>query len=212
MGLFNKEKPGIIDTLGYAIKCGFKLDKGDYGEWLTEYALKNITGYKKIIRNIYVPYNETTSEIDIVMIHEKGIYVFESKNYSGWIFGSAEQQNWTQMLNKNSKYQFYNPLKQNYTHITALSKFLNIKRDNFKSYIIFSERCELKKVPENTESYIILKRDDILSSIQDEISRKEKILTKDEVNNINEKLKVCTNVSKKKKQEHIENINNKYKK
>lgn len=36
--------------------------------------------------------------IDLLMIHEKGIFVFESKNYSGWIFGSADQLNWTQSL------------------------------------------------------------------------------------------------------------------
>ncbi|NLK22184.1 MAG: NERD domain-containing protein [Epulopiscium sp.] len=26
------------------------------------------------------------------------MYVFESKNYSGWIFGNEKDKNWTQML------------------------------------------------------------------------------------------------------------------
>lgn len=43
-----------------------------------------------MLRNIYVPYNGKTSEIDVLMIREKGIFVFESKNYSGWIFGGLK--------------------------------------------------------------------------------------------------------------------------
>ena len=49
-------------------------------------------------RDDHVPYQGRTSEIDLLMIHEKGIFVFESKNYSGWIFGSADQLHWTQSL------------------------------------------------------------------------------------------------------------------
>ena len=30
--------------------------------------------------------------------YQKSIFVLESKNYSGWIFGRAEQQKWTQCL------------------------------------------------------------------------------------------------------------------
>ena len=45
------------------------------------------------------------------MIHEKGIFVFESKNYSGWIFGSADQLNWTQSLQNGEKHHFYNPIR-----------------------------------------------------------------------------------------------------
>lgn len=39
----------------------------------------NIPGYQKVLRNLYVPYNGKTSERDVLMIHEKGIFVFESK-------------------------------------------------------------------------------------------------------------------------------------
>ncbi len=58
-----------------------------------------------MLRNIYVPYNGKTSEIDVLMIHEKGIFVFESKNYSGWIFGGFEDAKWTQSLPNKQKKQ-----------------------------------------------------------------------------------------------------------
>lgn len=127
MGFFEwflGEEPGLFEKLAH---CN---DKGHYGEYLAKYALgnNNVAGYLKILCNVYVPYQGKTSEIDIILIHEKGIYVLESKNYSGWIFGSAEQKNWTQCFNKNKKYQFYNPILQNQTHINALSNFLKLPK------------------------------------------------------------------------------------
>ena len=34
-----------------------------------------------------------TSEVDLIFITQKGIFVFESKNYSGWIFGDEKSRN-----------------------------------------------------------------------------------------------------------------------
>lgn len=66
-------------------------DKGRLGEYYTFMHLCNLGGYKKFLFNCYVPKtDEKTTEIDVIMLHETGIYVFESKNYSGWIFGSAD--------------------------------------------------------------------------------------------------------------------------
>ena len=50
-----------------------------------------------------------TSEVDLIFITQKGIFVFESKNYSGWIFGDEKSRNWTAMLPNKQKHQFYNP-------------------------------------------------------------------------------------------------------
>ena len=97
MGLFEilkGEQSGFIKTL-----LNYE-NAGQFGEFSTEYALTNhhLPGELVVLKNVYVPYQGRTSEIDLLMIHEKGIFVFESKNYSGWIFGSADQLNWTQSL------------------------------------------------------------------------------------------------------------------
>lgn len=80
----------ILDSMfGDYFKSGERL--GAYGEKLTAKELKwvNFFGRKgKILRNIYIPKeNGETSEIDLLYITQKGIFVFESKNYSGWVFG-----------------------------------------------------------------------------------------------------------------------------
>ena len=86
---------GIIESILDSVFDAF-FDRseflGSYGEKLTAKELKrvNFFGRKgKILRNVYLPKeNGQTSEIDLLYITEKGIFVFESKNYSGWIFGN----------------------------------------------------------------------------------------------------------------------------
>lgn len=75
----------------YQFKSGnsfFKtiFDKGSYGEFLTFSYLEELKMFKKLLVNIYVPKEDgLTTEIDLIMLSPTGIYVFESKNYSGWI-------------------------------------------------------------------------------------------------------------------------------
>ncbi|MCR4761760.1 MAG: NERD domain-containing protein [Oscillospiraceae bacterium] len=94
---------------------------GQYGEDLTADVLKwsKRFGYKgAMLRNVFIPKeNGETSEIDLLYITQKGIFVIESKNYSGWIFGNGNDQYWTQSLPNKQKKRFYNPMKQNRTHI-----------------------------------------------------------------------------------------------
>lgn len=205
------EEPSIFEKLTFNIKHNG--DVGAYGEYLTQYLFNSVRfkGYYKTLQNIYVPYKDSTSEIDVLVVHKKGIYVIESKNYSGWIFGSENQQQWTQMLNKNTKEKFYNPVKQNKTHIKALSEYLQIEPSKMKSYIVFSERCELKKVPENTDQYVITKRNYLLDLINRDMTDKQDILTNEEIDEIARKLEPLTNASQEVKDKHIENIEKKYK-
>ena len=153
------EEPSIFEKLAFNIKHNG--DVGAYGEYLTKYLFNSVRfkGYYKVFTNAYVPYKDGTSEIDVLVIHKKGIYVIESKNYSGWIFGSENQQQWTQMLNRYTKERFYNPVWQNRAHIKALSDYAKIEQYKIKSYIVFSDRCELKAVPKNTEKCVITKID-----------------------------------------------------
>lgn len=206
MGLFDwimgDEPNPISQMLNYE-------NSGQFGEYLTEYVLSKADGYNRILNNLYIPtsYGKTT-EIDLVMVHEKGIFVFESKNYSGWIFGRAENKYWTQCLPNKEKYRFYNPILQNRTHINALSRILKIDKSNFMSFIIFSKRCELKKIPNNTPEYMIIKRNDLrckLKNITNSYGTKNKF-EKKQIDKIADELKKFTNVSKEIKEKHIEDI------
>lgn len=198
------EEPGILDTL-----LNYK-DVGQFGEYATEFALSNnnLEGYSKTVHNVYIPYKGKTTELDVLLIHERGIFVFESKNYSGWIFGSAEQQKWTQRLQNGEKHQFYNPLKQNATHCAALSDFLGVSPEKIHSYIIFSQRCELKKVPEDTPQYTIVRRQHMLKRLRQELTITGIQFARAQVDTLAERISAAANVTQEQKQEHVANIQN----
>lgn len=136
---------------------------GPLGESLTARTLKYVQMFGRdgmILRNLYFPKdNGETSEIDLLFITQKGIFVIESKNYSGWIFGSDKDQYWTQMLPNKQENRFYNPIKQNQTHIKWLQNYLNEEIPVY-SLIVFSERCELKQIEIGTEHTAVCKRDE----------------------------------------------------
>ncbi len=99
--------------------------------------------------------NGQFAQIDVVVATTEGIIVFEVKDYSGWIFGNGNYSHWTQVLAYGKKkYRFYNPIKQNRSHIEIIRKQL-IQFNNipFYSIIVFYGDCELKEinfVPEET--------------------------------------------------------------
>lgn len=188
-------------------------NKGNYGEFLTFRSLEKLEGDNKILSNIYVPKEDgTTTEIDLLMINRKGIYVFESKNYSGWIFGDEKSKNWTQSFKGGKKIAFMNPIWQNKAHINALIKLMNLsENDPIYSYIIFSEQCELKKISFSLQNVNILKRNQLLSLIKKDISTKEDQLKEEQVVSIYENLKNYTLVDDKVKQLHIQGIKEKLK-
>ena len=114
--------------------------KGKIGERKVSKRLNKLArkygGY--VIDDVMIPgENGKTSQIDHIYISEYGIFVIETKNYSGRIYGSENQQFWTQVLAYgNTKNQLYNPVKQNLTHIYRLIDSINIDV-GFISVVVF---------------------------------------------------------------------------
>lgn len=183
-------------------------NKGSYGEFLTYYKLEKLSGYNKLLTNLYIPKEDgSTTEIDLVMMSKTGIYVFESKNYSGWIFGSESQRNWTQTFPNNKKFRFYNPIWQNNGHINALKYILGVYDTRlYKSYIIFSERCTLKKINLVSKNVRVIKRNDLLNCMEIDLMGSENLLSVGQIDNIYEKLGKYSLADEKVKQEHINNV------
>lgn len=64
-------------------------------------------------------------QIDHIIIRSNGIFVVETKNYSGTIYGTENQMQWTQVLGYGrEKHKFYNPVKQNATHVSKIREIL----------------------------------------------------------------------------------------
>ena len=86
--------------------------------------IQNIYG-GHIINDVIVPTNKGTTQIDHIYFSNKGIFVIETKNYSGRIYGDDYQTYWTQVLAYGkTKNKLYNPLKQNEAHVNAIRRLL----------------------------------------------------------------------------------------
>jgi len=147
-------------------------DKGSTGERLTYRELtKGLFSklFKKnhVFRNVYLEKEDgKLTEIDIIAVSNKGIFVIESKNYSGWIFGSEQNANWVQTLPNGFKTKFYNPIWQNNSHVKALKGLLKEYEEiKYFSMIVFSERCELKGIESKSENLHIIKRSSLNNAI-----------------------------------------------
>lgn len=119
--------------------------KGYWGEYLVFREMFNkVPGYGKILMNLNIPsYYDKTTEIDLIYLHETGVYVFEVKHYKGIIYGKIDDTNWTQYFRTAPNHTFYSPIKQNEGHIKALECIL--PNASFSSFVVFTnDTCELR--------------------------------------------------------------------
>ena len=90
-----------------------------------------------------------TTQIDHIIVSRFGIFVVETKNMKGWIFGDEKQASWTQKIYKNT-FKFQNPLRQNYKHLKVLESALEVPSEYLHSVVVFVGDCSFKtKVPAN---------------------------------------------------------------
>ncbi len=104
------------------------------------------------LNNITLETGNGTTQIDHIIVSKHGIFVIETKNMDGWIFGDAKSAQWTQSL-FGKKFRFQNPLHQNYRHTKALQEFLGIDESKLISLVMFWGECEFKTpMPDNVRS------------------------------------------------------------
>ncbi len=124
---------GIVGELIVNLSAKFMLDKKVYN----------------LIKNVTLPTEDGTTQIDHIIISRYGVFVVETKNMKGWIFGSPNQKTWTQKIYKHSS-KFQNPLHQNYKHVKTLESLLELNPEQIHSVIVFVGDSTFKTpMPEN---------------------------------------------------------------
>ena len=118
--------------------------KGRRGENRVSATLKSLSSEYKSIDNLVLKTKNGYTQLDHVVVSNYGIFVIETKNYKGWIFGSETKLHWKQVIYKNT-YQFYNPIYQNQSHIKALRIYMpDLYRVPMVSIVVFLGNCNLK--------------------------------------------------------------------
>lgn len=125
--------------------------KGVFGEWQVNQLIKFFLNKNEyhLIKDVTLPTEDGTTQIDHIIVSKFGIFVVETKNMKGWIFGGANQKQWTQKIYKHTS-KFQNPLHQNFKHVKTLEACLKTKKEGVFSVIIFIGDSIFKtKMPDN---------------------------------------------------------------
>ncbi len=125
--------------------------KGKAGEAVVNLSAKlflDKTRYH-LIKNVTLPTEDGTTQIDHIIVCRYGVFVVETKNMKGWIFGNAKQRQWTQKIYRHSQ-KFQNPLHQNYKHAKTLQSLLALDDEQVFSLIVFVGDSTFKtEMPKN---------------------------------------------------------------
>lgn len=130
-----------------AIKVFKPFLKGKIGEFAVAAHVKlYLKGDYILLNDLTLPDIEGgTTQIDHILLSPYGIFVIETKNYKGWIFGSERQKQWTQKIYKQS-FKFQNPIHQNYKHMKVLEQILAdiVDMEFIHSVIVFMPEAVFK--------------------------------------------------------------------
>ncbi|MEZ5009321.1 MAG: nuclease-related domain-containing protein [Chitinophagales bacterium] len=137
----------VLSILFFVFKISYlpKI-KGSLGEYSVEKTLNRLNKKDYIVYNdIYLKNMGYTSQIDHLVLSIYGIFVIETKNYKGWIFGNDKSKYWTQTLYKR-KFKIYNPVRQNWAHVSCIKRISNeLNYSNYIPIIVFTGSAKLKK-------------------------------------------------------------------
>lgn len=149
--------PDIIGKVGEK-RVAIKLD------WLSKEYI--------VLNDIMLPTQYGTTQIDHVVVSPYGIFVIETKNYKGWIFGHENSEEWKQsLLGKkrwygwtSEQHKFRNPIRQNQAHTRAIKRLLSEIGDfRIIPIVVFSDRADLKIT---TPSHIVVNCSSLRSEIK----------------------------------------------
>lgn len=97
----------------------------------------------QLLNNVTLRLWDGTTQIDHILVSRFGLFVIETKDYSGWIFAGPKDRLWTQVLYRD-KFRFQNPIRQNYKHARAVQELLGCPPDYIHSVVAFVGDAEFK--------------------------------------------------------------------
>lgn len=145
---------------------------------------------------VVVDENNVTHQIDHILVNMKGVFVIETKNYSGYVYGKEEHKTWTQVLKYGKeKHKVYNPVKQNQTHIYHLRKklpngtkffscvvFVQDNIDHITASNVFTRRGLINFIKNQTDIYDEAKVEELYNLL--ELNRNETVTKEEHIQNI----------------------------
>jgi len=176
--------------------------KGLIGERIVRKQLERLPAEDyKTLNDITIKGKKGTSQIDHLVISPYGIFVIETKNYRGWIYGGENSEYWFQAIYR-TKSKFRNPIKQNWAHIYALKENLSEYKDvPYYPIVVFVGKARLKNLDVTTD---VIYSDGLFDTIMKHGGPRK--LSGREMDKIFTTLKETSIKDKHKKRDHVSRI------
>ncbi len=171
--------------------------KGKFGEYIVRKKLESLSEEYHLFHNIIIHKNNYSTQIDHLIVSIYGVFVIETKNYKGKIYGSEKAEYWKQFI-YGYQYQLYNPIKQNNAHILTLMRVLGFSKKAFIPIVVFIDDCTFHLHTESTVCYL----NELINTIK---SYNTKILNPQTVQLIIDKLNTINADTSLTEAKHIQN-------
>jgi len=180
-----------------------KTDKiGKEGELAVSNILNSLPENYKVFNDLMLFGSKGTIQIDHIVLSKNGIFVIETKNYKGEVFGYSNEKNWKK-INHDKEISFYNPILQNKAHISTLKMILQEKNEAiFIPIVAFSDECNVS-IQNNDSKNLITNFSNLCSTIKNFNQEK---LSNEQLLQIESKIKSLRLDSKKYEKKHIQTI------
>lgn len=152
-----------------------------------------------VFNDVILPAANGTTQIDHVVVADQGVFVIETKNYQGTIYGNERAAEWYQYLG-DQKYPFHNPLHQNYGHVKSLSENLQLPESVFVPIVVFPNQTKLNIETQN----MVLQSYELADYIRNYTS--DSLLSEEEKYNACEVLRKGRSIDPVSRQEHIRQV------
>ncbi|AFQ19719.1 nuclease-related domain-containing protein [Bacillus thuringiensis] len=197
----------VLIPLNIVVKKHVPKWKGKAGEKLVKRILGKLDSEGYCVLHdvtVYTEYGDTT-QIDHIVISETGVFVIETKNYEGWIYGTEKSARWTQGIFR-KKSSFQNPFRQNYKHIKAIEWVMEQQLPCI-SIAAFHPKCSIKRVHVPSKDKHVLYYNELQKCIE---SYTDVQLTNDEVQHIYQTISRADITDKDIEKKHVKYLHNKF--
>ena len=176
------------------------LTRGAIGERTVSEKLQSLGEHYIVLDDLLIPNAHGDTQIDHVVVSPFGIFVVETKCWSGWISGGENSAQWTQTIYQ-EKYDKPNPIFQNKVHLEAVKSALKQYGDILFVPIVVIVDCD--KLAVNAPNHTVI----TLYSLKEEVLKYHRILyTDEECEKMALSLQGLSSDDEERRKEHIQKV------
>ena len=182
---------------------------GKFGEKRVARKLDWLSKEYLTLNDILLPTSYGTTQIDHIVVSPYGIFVIETKNYKGWIFGHENSEEWKQsLLGKkrfwgcsSEQHKLRNPIRQNAAHARAVKAILKEVGDfPIIPIVVFADSAELNIT---TPNHIVINWCNLRSAIK---SYRTQCISQEDIQRIVSKISSANITTEGSRESHIRNV------